>query len=76
MGVMHTILDAPPPVRRTVNDESTISSNLAIDTRMDAVELNIGNMENSVNLMRHMLMKFMKHNKKDNNADDPNEDHD
>ena len=72
---MHNMLDTPPPVRRTVNNESTISSNLTMDTWMDAVEFNIGNMENSVNYMSHMLMKFMKNNKQDTNIDDPMKDH-
>ena len=43
---------------------------------MDAVEFNIGIMENSVNYMSHMLIKSMKDNKKENNADNPMEDHD
>ena len=35
---VHAILNAPPRMRRTiVNDESTISSNITMDTRMDAV---------------------------------------
>ena len=74
--VMHNMLNATPLVRRTVNDESTISSNLMMDTRMDAVEFNIGNMENSVNFMSHTLMKFMKDNKQYTNTDDHMEDHD
>ena len=58
---MKDMLNAPPPMRRTiVNDESTISSNLTMDTRMDTVESNIGNLDNSVNHMTHVLTLFMK----------------
>ena len=60
-------------MRRTiVNDESTISSNLTMDARMDAAEnnmlitnTNIGNLDNSINFMNHMLKKFMKEFKHD-----------
>ena len=66
--IMHDMLAAPPLMRRTIiNDESTISSNLTMDTRMDAVEnnmlitnTNIGNLDNSVNFMNHMLKNSWK----------------
>ena len=60
-SVLKNLLYAPPPMRRTiVNDESTISSNLTMDTRMDAVEDTIGSLHNSVNHMTHEMMRFMK----------------
>ena len=57
---MHDLLNDPTsPVWRTIlNDESTISSNITMDTRMEMVERNIGNFDNSVNLMAHMLKKL------------------
>ena len=59
-AAMNDLLNAPPPVRRTnVNDDSTITSNLTMDTRMDTVESNIGNLDNSVNHMTHVLTMFM-----------------
>ena len=59
-AALHDLLNAPPPVRRTnVNDDSTITSNLTMDTRMDTVESNIGNLDNSVNHMTHVLTMFM-----------------
>ena len=58
--VMNEFLNNPSPIRRTIpNDESTIASNITMDTRMEMVESNIGNLENSVNLMAHMLKKIM-----------------
>ena len=60
-AVLRELLNAPPPVRRTVvNDESTIASNLTMDTRMDTVEDTIGSLHNSVNQMTHEMMRFMK----------------
>ena len=80
---MNDIITAPPPMIRTlVNDKSTISSNITMDTQMDSVENNmvtinhnIRNLENSVNHMSHMLAKFMREMKQSNNlppAEDAN----
>jgi len=58
--VMYELLNAPPLMRwTTINNESAISSNLTMDTQMEAVESNIGNLDNYVNHMTHMLTKFM-----------------
>ena len=60
-SVLKDLLNAPPPMRRTIaNDESTISSNITMDTRMDTVEDTIGSLHNSVNHMTHEMMRFMK----------------
>ena len=72
----HNILNAPPPMRWTiVNDESTISSSLTMNNRMDAVEINmiitnthISNLDNSVNYMSNILAKFMKEMKQGMNV--------
>jgi len=57
---MYDLLIAPPPIRRPIiNDKFAISNNLTMDTQMDTVESNIGNLDNSVNYMAHMLTKFM-----------------
>ena len=42
-----------------ISDDLTITSNLTMDTRMDTVESNIGNLDNSVNHMTHVLTMFM-----------------
>ena len=47
-----------PPMRRTsINDESTIFSNITMDNQMETVESDIGNLDNPVNHMVHMLTK-------------------
>ena len=38
-----------------------------MDTRMETVESNIGNLDNSVNLMAHMLKQIMQEIKQGNN---------
>ena len=68
---LNDMLNAPPPTRRTiVNDESTISSNLTMDTIMETVDSNISNLDNSVNHMAHMLTLFMKEMTKSNGLSD------
>ena len=58
---MKEILMLSPPMQRKVaNNESTITSNLTMDTRMDVVEINMGNLYISVNHMSHLLSTFMK----------------
>ena len=65
---MQDMLAIPPLMRRiTVNDKSTISSNITMENCMCVVEsnmvttnTNIGNLNNSVNYMNHMLSKLMK----------------
>jgi len=58
---MQEILISPPPMRRIVaNDELTITSNLTMDIRMDVVEINMGNLDSSVNHMSHLMSTFMK----------------
>lgn len=48
--------NALSPVRRAiVIDESTISSYIIMDTPMETVESNIGNLDNSVSHIAHML---------------------
>lgn len=65
---MYYIITAPYLMHgMIVNDESTITSNLTMDIRMDAVEIimvvtntNIGNLNNTVNYVSHVLSKFTK----------------
>ena len=65
---LQEVLIVPPPMLCTIlNDESTISSNLTVDTCMDTIESNIvttntnvGNLDNLVNYLSHLLSKFMK----------------
>ena len=67
-GIMNELLNAPPSVRRTIlNDESTISSNITMYTHTETVESNIGNVDNSVNLMAHMLQIIMQEIKQGSN---------
>ena len=70
---MYDFLHAPPPTFHTImNDHSTISSNLTMNTNMDIVESNISGLENSVNHMAHMLKTFMhglrQERRQDNNS--------
>lgn len=59
--MMQDILMSPPPMQRSAtNDESTITGNLTIDTRIDVVETNMGNLDNLVSHMNHLLLTFMK----------------
>ena len=58
---MNEILTSPQPMKRSiVNDESTITSNLTMDTIMADAESNIGNMENEVSQMNFMIIPFIK----------------
>lgn len=67
---------APPPMYYTiVNDDFTISSNLTMDTRMDAVEsnmvtinTNVSNLDNSVNYTSHVPKFFTKNMKQGTNT--------
>ena len=66
--VLKDMLNAPPFIRCTiVNNESTISSNITTDTRMEIVEINIGNLGKSFNHMAHMLTLFIKEMKQGTN---------
>ena len=59
--VLKDMLNAPPLMQRTiVNDKSSISRSITMDTIMETVESNIGNLDNSVNQIAYMLTLFMK----------------
>lgn len=61
---MQDILISPSLMKRSVaNDESTTTSNLTMDTRMDVVEIDMGNLHNYGNHMSHLLSKCMKERK-------------
>ena len=72
---MYNILKAPPPMSQPlVNDKSTSSSNITMDTRiyaeesnMFATNQNIGNHDNSINHTSHTLAKIMYKTKQGNN---------
>ena len=65
---MNEILASPPPMKRNiVNDDSTITSNLTMDTRMADVESNIGDMNNEMSQMNFMLRSFIKEIRQGNN---------
>ena len=65
---MNEILASPPPMKRNiVNDDSTITSNLTMDTRMADVENNIGDMNNEMSQMNFMLRSFIKEIRQGNN---------
>ena len=65
---MNNLLHTPSPMRRSiVNDTSTISSNITMDTRMDTVEGNIGNLDKSLNHITHLLTNFMQEMKQGSN---------
>ena len=53
--------------RNIVNDDSTITSNLTMDTRMADVESNIGDMNNEMSQMNFMLRSFIKEIRQGNN---------
>jgi len=70
---MNEILISPPSMKRSiVNDESMITSNLTMDTRMADVESNIGNMENEVSQMNFMLRSFIKEMRQGSNQSPAN----
>ena len=47
---MQDMLTSPPSMKHSIaNEDSTITSNLTMDTRMDVVETNMRNLDNSVN---------------------------
>ena len=58
---MNESLTSPPPMKRSsVNDDSTITNNLTMDTRMADVESNIGGMNNEISQMNFMPRSFIK----------------
>ena len=70
---MNEILASPPPMKRNiVNDDSTITSNLTMDTRMADVESNIGDMNNEMSQMNFMLRSFIKEIRQGNNQSPAN----
>ena len=70
---INDILISPPPMKRSiVNNESTITSNLTMDTRMADVESNIDNMENEVSPMNFMLRSFIKKMRQESNQSSDN----
>ena len=70
---MNEILASPPPMKRNiVNDDSTITSNLTMDTRMADVESNIGDMNNEMSQMNFMLRSLIKEIRQRNNQSPAN----
>ena len=52
---MKDLINAPPTRHISINNESTISTNITIGARIETVESNIDNLNNSANHMAHML---------------------
>ena len=70
---MNEILASPPPMKRSiVIDDSTITSNLTMDTRMADVESNIGDMNNEMSQMNFMLRSLIKEIRQGNNQSPAN----
>ena len=61
---MQEILTSPPPMQRSV---ANITSNLKTETQIDVIEINMGNLDNSVNYMSHLLYKYMREMRQGNN---------
>ena len=58
--------------RSVVNDDSKITSNLTMYTRMTDVENNIGSLDNSVNHISCMLQSFIKETSQGSNQSPAN----
>ena len=57
--VMKEFLNSPPPIRCTIiKDKSMISRNITLDTQIETVESDIGNLDHSINHMAHIITKF------------------